>query len=388
MLLAQAQEARVILDEEHLAFLANTRERVDSGLDVQALTTTAIFQIDDLDAFDLDCDDAPTKSAVLVRNSLYVTTFTELPFALAKKHDAISVIDTEETLRLAKESRIKMKENQNDPIVKEKRVNITPIDYTSLNKLAMYFYDDLVKYVDMEKSYIDEYNKCLEPKAELFKKKDVVEKELDLQPLSPKLRKNMEAHVDYLKITKEHTHALRGIVEQARALKPLDNALHYACNFAEFSNTSGNTTQKQVDAHSNQNTNRPFLPSTGLTTSTNASESQPGSNTRNNRISQPSSSNIKYKRVEVHHRNVKSNLNKTNHVCVCNENVKHGMLNAYSEYVCSTCNECLFSANHDMCIVDYLNDVNVRARTKSIKSVKKNEWKPTSKVFTNVGHRW
>nr|GEY04756.1 hypothetical protein [Tanacetum cinerariifolium] len=42
------------------------RERVDSGLDVQALTTT--FQIDDLDAFDSNCDEAPTASAVFMEN--------------------------------------------------------------------------------------------------------------------------------------------------------------------------------------------------------------------------------------------------------------------------------------------------------------------------------
>ncbi|GJQ90953.1 retrovirus-related pol polyprotein from transposon TNT 1-94 [Tanacetum coccineum] len=42
----------------------------------------------------------------------------------------------------------------------------------------------------------------------------------------------------------------------------------------------------------------------------------------------------------------------------------------------------------NMCIVDYLNDVNKRARAKSIKSIKKNEWTPTGRVFTNVGHKW
>ncbi|GJZ39093.1 integrase, catalytic region, zinc finger, CCHC-type containing protein, partial [Tanacetum coccineum] len=41
-----------------------------------------------------------------------------------------------------------------------------------------------------------------------------------------------------------------------------------------------------------------------------------------------------------------------------------------------------------MCVVDYLNDVNARDGAKSIKSIKKKEWKPTGKVFTNVGHRW
>ncbi|GJU16648.1 retrovirus-related pol polyprotein from transposon TNT 1-94 [Tanacetum coccineum] len=55
---------------------------------------------------------------------------------------------------------------------------------------------------------------------------------LDWQPLSPKLRKNREARVDYLKKTMEHADTLRDILEQARALKPLDNALDYACKFS------------------------------------------------------------------------------------------------------------------------------------------------------------
>ncbi|GJY17471.1 hypothetical protein Tco_0388962 [Tanacetum coccineum] len=111
---------------------------------------------------------------------------------------------------------------------------------------TMHSSDDLVKYDDMENSFIDEYNKCLELEAELFKKKDMVEKieqvhilnviasriiKLDLQPLSPKLKINREAHVDYLKQTKEHDDTLRELVEHATTLKPLDNALDYACKF-------------------------------------------------------------------------------------------------------------------------------------------------------------
>ncbi|GKB10141.1 hypothetical protein Tco_0844064 [Tanacetum coccineum] len=51
LLVAQAQEAGVALNEEQLAFLADTREKVDSGTDVRVLTTTAIFQSYDIDAF-------------------------------------------------------------------------------------------------------------------------------------------------------------------------------------------------------------------------------------------------------------------------------------------------------------------------------------------------
>ncbi|GKB24759.1 hypothetical protein Tco_0864160 [Tanacetum coccineum] len=53
---------------------------------------------------------------------------------------------------------------------------------------------------------------------------------LDLEPLSLKLKNNREAHIDYIRITKENTDTLRDIVEQARTSNPLDNALAYAYN--------------------------------------------------------------------------------------------------------------------------------------------------------------
>ncbi|GJY93839.1 hypothetical protein Tco_0509621, partial [Tanacetum coccineum] len=54
MMLAQALEAGVVLDKEQMAFLADDGERVATFQDTQELTTTTIFQTDDLDAFDSD----------------------------------------------------------------------------------------------------------------------------------------------------------------------------------------------------------------------------------------------------------------------------------------------------------------------------------------------
>ncbi|GJR36727.1 hypothetical protein Tco_1212411 [Tanacetum coccineum] len=56
---------------------------------------------------------------------------------------------------------------------------------------------------------------------------------VDLEPLSPKLKNNREAHVDYIRITKENADTLCDIVEQARTLNPLDNALAYACMYTK-----------------------------------------------------------------------------------------------------------------------------------------------------------
>ncbi|GKA55034.1 hypothetical protein Tco_0753983 [Tanacetum coccineum] len=55
---------------------------------------------------------------------------------ISKKHDETSVVDEEETLMLEEDSRSKMLAKQNDPISKEKKNNISPINYFELNKLA------------------------------------------------------------------------------------------------------------------------------------------------------------------------------------------------------------------------------------------------------------
>ncbi|GKD25889.1 integrase, catalytic region, zinc finger, CCHC-type containing protein [Tanacetum coccineum] len=68
MQLAQAQEARVALDEEHIAFLEDKGKRVNSDPAAQALTTNVIFKTDGIDAFDSDVDEAPTKSAAFMAN--------------------------------------------------------------------------------------------------------------------------------------------------------------------------------------------------------------------------------------------------------------------------------------------------------------------------------
>nr|GEZ91824.1 hypothetical protein [Tanacetum cinerariifolium] len=63
MFLAQAQEAGVIFQEEQQDFLADGLEDLASNCDDLHLHTTSIFKADHVDAFDLDCDKAPTGSA-------------------------------------------------------------------------------------------------------------------------------------------------------------------------------------------------------------------------------------------------------------------------------------------------------------------------------------
>ncbi|GJZ42956.1 retrovirus-related pol polyprotein from transposon TNT 1-94 [Tanacetum coccineum] len=72
-----------------------------------------------------------------------------------------------------------------------------------------------------------------------------------------------------------------------------------------------------------------------------------------------------------------------------NTNVQNSKLNANSKLLCVKCNGCMISDNHDLCVLDFINDVNARNKSKPIKkSSKRKVWKPTGKVFTNIGYTW
>ncbi|GJR10606.1 retrovirus-related pol polyprotein from transposon TNT 1-94 [Tanacetum coccineum] len=70
-------------------------------------------------------------------------------------------------------------------------------------------------------------------------------------------------------------------------------------------------------------------------------------------------------------------------------NVQHSKLNANSKLLCVKCNGCMLSDNHDLCVLNFINDVNAHVKSKSVKkSSKRKVWKPTGKVFTNIRYTW
>nr|GEV93819.1 hypothetical protein [Tanacetum cinerariifolium] len=66
------------------------------------------------------------------------------------------------------------------------------------------------------------------------------------------------------------------------------------------------------------------------------------------------------------------------------------MLNVNSKSVYAIYNECLFDANHDKCVLDYVHDVNVLSKYKHIKRKNKMRklWKPMGKLFIEIRYRW
>nr|GEV68773.1 ribonuclease H-like domain-containing protein [Tanacetum cinerariifolium] len=102
---------------------------------------------------------------------------------------------------------------------------------------------------------------------------------------------------DYMYVTKEHVATLQELLEEARELKPLYEHIGHA---SKFSKGIQELKSKLY----------------------NASRSKPKSNTKNDRIPQPSSRSKKNK-VEAHPRKFKSSDNKNNHVSYCNTSVKN-----------------------------------------------------------------
>ncbi|GKB12565.1 retrovirus-related pol polyprotein from transposon TNT 1-94 [Tanacetum coccineum] len=211
----------------------------------------------------------------------------------------------------------------------------------------------------------------------------------------------MAAHVDYLKQTQENVDILCEIVEHARELRPLYSDLSSACTFITRIQellvyvSATCPSLKHVSDKLVAITLMSMTRKVRSSSSTKASRSKPRSNTKKDKITQTSSINKKKNKVEEQPRIANYSLNNVNHVSktVCKENVKHSMLNTNSELICATRHECMFDAIHDLCVRDYLNDVNAHVKSKSVKSrsaksKKKKMWKPIGKVYTNVGYSW
>ncbi|GJV30640.1 integrase, catalytic region, zinc finger, CCHC-type containing protein [Tanacetum coccineum] len=179
--------------------------------------------------------------------------------------------------------------------------------------------------------------------------------QVNVEPITPKLLNKRTAHSAYIKHSQEEAAVLRDLVDHIKANYPLDPLLESA-----------------------------------LKQSTSASGSQPSGNTKKDKIQQTQSRILKNK-VEAHPRKVKSSLKNKDHVVEPKGTapVQHSKLNVNSDLKCVKCNGCMLSDNHDLCVLDFINNVNARAKSRSVKkNSKRKVWKPTRKVFTNIGYIW
>ncbi|GJR54766.1 hypothetical protein Tco_1405287 [Tanacetum coccineum] len=127
---------------------------------------------------------------------------------------------------------------------------------------------------------------------------------LDLDPLAPRLLNNKDAHIDYLKYNQEKPDILRGIVEQAKAKRPLDNALYFSCKHAkriqEFLVYVRDTCPNAIKLSEKKVAVIPMnkVKKLGLKSSSSDCRSKPTGNKKNDRILK-TPSNIKKNKVEA-----------------------------------------------------------------------------------------
>nr|GEW57814.1 hypothetical protein [Tanacetum cinerariifolium] len=375
--------------------------------------------------------------------SVNETLTAELKRYKDQKTNAIVIRDSEETLMLEEERRSKMLQKQKDPMMSEKKVNTKPVDYNSVNskepnlstrptqvevpkelpkvsmensslkklKFHLASFDVVVK----ERTTATAITEALKYTLKKLKGKVVVDEavtlhpidpellKIDVSPLASKLRNNRTAHYDYLKHTQEETATLREIVKNERFLNPLNTSLDYTCKYTKriqelfiilkqtcpcindlgdkliavtpmnknkkirFSEPiiSSRNTPIKTSSSSNVVFNKPMLPSTGVNMPTSASGSKPSSNTKKDRIQQTQSSTKKNK-LEAYPSNIRASLHKKNSVVNTKDNA--------------------FVPNLKL---NFINSVNARVKSKSTKKpLNKKIWKPTGKVFTNIGYKW
>ncbi|GJZ40550.1 hypothetical protein Tco_0587436 [Tanacetum coccineum] len=195
---------------------------------------------------------------------------------------------------------------------------------------------------------------------------------IDVEPIPPRNRNNREVHLDYLKHLKESVETIREIVEEAKVERPLDRSLTSACLYTKHSQEllrnvigtclkdfnqrdkkhaytsltkkkqvtfegqcamSNSNIHKHVEQLNTQKTNVPVPPSIGVNSCTDASGSQPRSNTKKNRILPAKS--VNKKNVEEHPRTNKSNLKTRNRVD-SSISSKRTVFNSNSHTTCHT----------------------------------------------------
>ncbi|GJS65263.1 hypothetical protein Tco_0679827 [Tanacetum coccineum] len=199
--------------------------------------------------------------------------------------------------------------------------------------------------------------------------------QVNVEPITPKLLNKRTAHSAYIKHSQEEAAVLRDLVDHIKANYPLDPLLESACKYTKLIQEILSKISKTCPR---------------VKQSISASRSQPSGNTKKDKIQQTPSCTLKNK-VEAHLRKVKSSLK--NKDCVVapkgTAHVQHSKLNANYELKCVKCNGCMLSDNHDLCVLDFINNVNARAKSRSVKkNSKRKVWKPTGKVFTNIGYIW
>nr|GEY15431.1 hypothetical protein [Tanacetum cinerariifolium] len=216
VLLIHAQVNGQILHEEELSFLADPG--ITEGQATQTVITHNVaYHADDLDAYDSDCDKLNTAKVVLMANlSHYGLDALDEKAQLLEpklydgnvieKTSAIAISNSKETLMLAEESHLRMVLKQKDPIMLEKKVNTTRVNYVVLNQLSQDYETRFVSQTELSAEQVfwsQNYVNSQEPTLSSRPTRVEVLKELPKVSMEDKIKKDLEK-IETINIELDH----------------------------------------------------------------------------------------------------------------------------------------------------------------------------------------
>nr|GEV60856.1 hypothetical protein [Tanacetum cinerariifolium] len=419
-LLVQAQANGQVVYEEELEFLADPGI-AETQSTQYVIINNAAYQADDLDAYDSDCDEFNSAKIALIENLSHYG-FNNL----AEDNKNVNEILIAELERY--KDQVRMLKEQNNV----NKASASCAQSLEIENLKHTLFEHL-----KEKESLEKKNSRNSKKSNLSSSTTIVEvpKELPKVSMVNSSLKKLKFHLASFDMvvkerttataitegewrhTPEETATLREIVKNERLLNPLNTSLDNACKytkriqefliilkqtcpcindlgtklmavtpknnnkmirFTEHIPSSGNTIVK-ITSSTNVVSNTPVLSFTRVNLLSSASGSQPQGNTKKDRIWK-TQSKAKKNKLEDHPLTVRPSLN--NKKSVVNTKaisfVANSKLDVNFDLKCAMCNGCLFSDNHDLCVLEFINYVNARVKSKSAKKpVNRKFWQPT-----------
>ncbi|GJU45632.1 integrase, catalytic region, zinc finger, CCHC-type containing protein [Tanacetum coccineum] len=414
-----------ILDEDQLAFL------VDLGVpDGQIVHTiipnNAAFHIEDLDTYDSDCDDISNAQRFMANISNYEKANKEqnnesVTAELERYKERVKTF--EQRLNIDLSSREKMIDSQMDDMIREKLALKEQVDSLEKNLSKQIKEKEclLQTFTVFKNESKEKEDKYMENKIDLEKKI----KELDnilfkVGQSAQTMHMLTKPQAFYDNIHKQalgyqnpfHLKKAQRINHRVDVLLCLENC--FAMHVIELTDDFGKhfTPQQELSAEQAfwlRMSNPTSKPSDALPVKIEAPKELPKISLMNeslkklkiplvvkiNRlhldaltkgriISQTPSRNMKNK-VEAQPRKVNKKIRVVEPIS--DDNVKYSKLNANAHLNYATCKKSMFDDVHDMCILDFVKNVNSRAKFAK-KHTKQDIWKATGHVFTEVGLKW
>nr|GEY49882.1 hypothetical protein [Tanacetum cinerariifolium] len=257
---ATIQDGRVTVQQIHgrqTQSFVGTRNN-ENATNLRGINAAGQPRTKDLDAYDSNCDDLSSAKAVLMANlsSCDSDVLSEVPYSDSYPDDMLNQDVQEMTQNeLDAEQAFWLKHSNHPsvtlvvphtPVKVEAPCELPKVSLVnkSLKKLKYQLanFDKVVKNITTS----DVITAALKNELRKLKGKNVVDTavskpsvttiaprmfKLNLEPLAPKLLQNKDFHMDYIKHSRDHANILQEIVENARALSPLDSNLDSACKY-------------------------------------------------------------------------------------------------------------------------------------------------------------